>query len=178
MADAPARLRVQADLDGFRCELPGEAFGPNSAWALVFVASWWGMALAVAAGLSPLFPDLFDGDLDLLRGALGLVATMGWVPAWYAFDAWWVHARTRPLEADAVGVRFDGESWLYSDLERLEVSFGKLRLRIEGADRWIPLGVTPAEEAWLKQRLEGLYEAARQRQGEAPAAIQALRSER
>ena len=43
----PARLRVESDLHGFRCVLPGPRLGSNSGWILPFVALWWVVGFGV-----------------------------------------------------------------------------------------------------------------------------------
>ena len=174
MLDPPRRLRVEVDLDGFRCQLPGEAFGPNSSWILVFVPAWWAVSAAVAMVVARQFPAFMDGQVDGLRLLLGAIGVLGWGPGWYLFDAWRVRSRTRPFEADAVGIRYEGVQHLFSAITKLEVVAGGLYLHAASGSERIPLGTNATEDAWLGAKILQLHTAAQSRRGVVPSSIEAM----
>jgi len=174
MADAPARLKVEMDVDGFRCVLPGIPKGNNSGWLIPFVGLWWLGALALLVGFSTLNPGLLDQSISPLWVLLGAVAVVGWGPGWMLLDRWWAARHPRPLEVDMLGIRFDGEHWLFADLDRLTVGGGYLFIRGPEGGASIRLNTFAHEEEWLEAQIVPLFERVHARDGAVPEALTAL----
>ncbi|MEZ4318651.1 MAG: hypothetical protein R3F61_14150 [Myxococcota bacterium] len=174
MTDAPPRLNVRADLEGFTCDLPGLPRGSNSGWVLVFVAVWWLAALGVFTAVTTIEPALLDRSMGPFEALAFCVGLMGWGPAWGVFDAWWAGRNPRPLAADDVGVTFGGRRHLYADLDDLRVVYGSLVLIKRGVHTDIRLGTSKDEEDWLAASLGSLFQRVHARDGEVPAAVREL----
>jgi len=174
MADAPARLKVEIDVDGFRCLLPGIPKGTNSSWLIPFVGLWWLGALVLLVVASSLNPELMDMQISVPLILVGAVATVGWGPGWMLLDRWWAARHPRPLEVDALGILYDGERWLFAELDRLTVGGGYLFIRSSEAGRSIRLNTFPHEEEWLESQVVPLFERIHARDGEVPGALRAL----